>query len=551
MTMHTEYKTPLLKQLRDQQVRFAPLARKVIQVNRAEKLLGEIEPEKKYPYEYVCYRITDYRPESAPRTTISGEDLQNDLRMFIEDLSDATNMPADAAGEPVLTVDQLSERFNVSTKTISRWRQQGLVSRRFVFGKRKRIGFLQSSVDRFVARNRDRVERGERFSQLSDEERGEIVERARRLAKHGGAPSEVTRRIADNLHRSVETVRYTIKQFDEQNPGIAVFPDSSGPLSPEAKQKIYQQHRRGTSVAALAKMHGRTKTSIYRIVNEMRARRIMDLPLDYMYHESFDDPGNHEEILAPMPDPETKTRKPRLPSGLPSYLAALYEVPLLTREQEAHIFRKFNYLKHCAAELREELDPVRAKKSLMDKIEDYYDRAVKVKNQIIQANLRLVVSIAKRHVSATEDFFTLVSDGNMSLIRAVEKFDFSRGNKFSTYATWAIMKNFARTIPDEFKHRDRFRTSQDEMFVAAPDERTDRYEQESAQHQRVKEISKILSKLDEREQQIIVSRFGLNHNQEPQTLKEVGADMGVTKARALNKLRVAAQEEKLNLPDLF
>ena len=58
----------------------------------------------------------------------------------------------------------------------------------------------------------------------------------------------------------------------------------------------------------------------------------------------------------------------------------------------------------------------------------------------------------------------MVSDGNMSLMRAVEKFDYSRGNKFSTYASWGIMKNFARTIPNETKHRDRFRTSQDELF---------------------------------------------------------------------------------------
>ena len=71
-----------------------------------------------------------------------------------------------------------------------------------------------------------------------------------------------------------------------------------------------------------------------------------------------------------------------------------------------------------------------------------------------------MVSIAKRHVSRSEEFFGLISDGNMSLIRAAEKFDFSRGNKFSTYASWAIMKNFARTIPDEFRARpvpDKFR----------------------------------------------------------------------------------------------
>ena len=61
-------------------------------------------------------------------------------------------MPADAAGERVLTVEELAKQFNVSTKTISRWRRHGLVSRRFVMDGRKRVGFLQSSVDRFVER---------------------------------------------------------------------------------------------------------------------------------------------------------------------------------------------------------------------------------------------------------------------------------------------------------------------------------------------------------------------------------------------------------------
>ena len=71
----------------------------------------------------------------------------------------------------MLTVDELARHFHVSTKTISRWRQQGLISRRFVFDGRKRVGFLQSSVDRFVARNEERVRRGAQFSQLSEEER--------------------------------------------------------------------------------------------------------------------------------------------------------------------------------------------------------------------------------------------------------------------------------------------------------------------------------------------------------------------------------------------
>jgi RNA polymerase primary sigma factor/RNA polymerase sigma factor len=118
------------------------------------------------------------------------------------------------------------------------------------------------------------------------------------------------------------------------------------------------------------------------------------------------------------------------------------------------------------------------------------------------------------------------------------------------------MKNFARSIPDEFKHRDRFRTSLDELFTGREDGRSDQYEQETAQQQRSQQIERILARLDEREQKIIISRFGLDYSQEPQTLKEVGAHLGVTKervrqleARALDKLRQAAKEERLEIPE--
>jgi RNA polymerase primary sigma factor len=555
--MHTHYLSPIIRQLRDQQVRFAPREKKIEQVNRAEKLLAELEARRTYTYEYLCYRITDFRPESLPNLKLSGRDAGHDLRLFVEDLSDAADLPASTAGERVLTVDELSEMFKVSTKTISRWRQQGLVSRRFVFDGRKRVGFLKSSVEQFVARNEDRVRRGARFSQLTEDERQQIIERARRLTRAGACLADVTKRVARKMGRSVETIRYTLKQFDQDHPDLALFPHNTGPLTDDDKKKIYQQYRRGAPVETLAQRHHRTKTSMYRVINEMRARHIMELPLDFIPNPSFGRATADRTILTEMPASETQARKTRLPAGLPPYLASLYEVPLLNREQEGHLFRKFNYLKYKASKLREALDPARAKSSVLDEIESLYDQAVALKNQIVRANLRLVVSIAKRHVGQGDNFFELVSDGNMSLIRAVEKFDFARGNKFSTYASWAIMKNFARTIPDEHRHRDRFRTSHSEMFYSTEEHRSDQYEQESAQHQRETQIGKILERLDEREQKIIINRFGLNHAQEPQTLKEVGAELGVTKerirqleARALSKLRVAAQEEKIEVPGL-
>jgi RNA polymerase primary sigma factor/RNA polymerase sigma factor len=555
--MHSTYRSPVIKQLRDQQVRFAPRTKKLEQVERAEKLLGEIDPEKTYSYEYLCYRITDYRPDAPMRQTMLGDEARHDVRLFVEDVSEAAGVHVDDLSEPVHTVDDLSRMFNVSSKTISRWREQGLVSRRFIFGGgRRRVGFLQSSVDRFVAENSDRISRGERFSQLSNKERLEIIDRARRLARAGAGQSEVARRIAKRMRRSVEAIRLTVKQFDQKYPHLAIFPRNRGPLTEDLKETIFREHRRGRSVGELARRYGRTRTSIYRVINEVRAQRILELPLEYVFNESFDALDAEQEILAPMPEGQPFQKQARAPQGLPRYLASLYEVPLLTREQEAHLFRKYNFLKYRASKLRKQLEPSRATVELMDRIEQLYEKAIKTKNRIVQANLRLVVSISKRHVSASDDFFSLVSDGNISLMRAVEKFDYARGNKFSTYATWAVMRNFARTIPGEFRHRERYRTSQEEMFAAQEDERAIPYELETAQHLRERQIERILSRLDEREQRIIISRFGLDHSQEPKTLKEVGNQLGVTKerirqieARALSKLRVAAAEERIELPE--
>lgn len=557
--MHSDYKNTLIKELRDQQVRFAPREKKIEQLERAERLMREIDLDKNYSYEYICFKITTYRPENAPIVPMTGEDVRHDLHCLIEDLSESADIRAEELGQPVHTVDQLSKMFNVSTKTISRWRQQGLVSRKIIFdGGRKRVGFLHSSVDHFVKDNREKVKRGERFSQLSDSDREDIIDRARRLARNGGCPAEVARRIADHMNRSVETIRYTIKQFDERHPDLAIFPDQTGPLNLEMKDRIYNDYLHGKNVEGIARRYCRTKTTIYRVVNEMRAREIMELPLDFMDSPEFHRKSADKKILAGIPEPEHTPRKVRPPSGLPRYLASLYETALLTREQEAHLFRKYNYLKFRANKLRDQMDPINSRASEMDDIERLYEEAIGVKNHLVQANLRLVVSIAKRHVNASEDFFLLVSDGNMSLIRAVEKFDYTRGNKFSTYASWAIMKNYARTIPGEYKQKDRFRPTSEEIFLATEDDRSDRYSIEAAQKARLLQVGRILESLDDREQKIIVSRFGLDYNQEPLTLKEVGAELGVTKerirqieARALNKLRAAAKDEKIEFIEEF
>ena len=286
-----------------------------------------------------------------------------------------------------------------------------------------------------------------------------------------------------------------------------------------------------------------------------RARLLFDQPIDFMDNADFQTPNADREILCQAPENDQKAGKVKPPPGLPPYLSSLYSIPLLNREQEAHHFRKFNYLKFRASKLRERIDRQHPKASDLELLEQLLEQAQQVKNFLIRSNLRLVVSIAKRHMSPSANFFEMVSDGNMSLFRAVEKFDYSRGNKFSTYATWAIMKNYARSIPADYTRHDRFRTGTDEMFDYTTDDRRNPYEDQRTNQQQHTAIMSILEQLEERERKIIIQRYGLDDGTEPLTLEQVGQRHGVTKerirqieTRALQKIRKIASDEHLEIP---
>ncbi|MCA9111268.1 MAG: sigma-70 family RNA polymerase sigma factor [Planctomycetaceae bacterium] len=553
----SKYRNPAMKQLKDQQVKYAPVDVRLEQMDQAERLLHDLDPDRTYHYRDICEKITSFRSELYPDLLIDGHDAIHDLRQFVDDLSGSANIPVERAGEPVLTVDDLSEKFNVSTKTVDRWRKRGLVSRRFKFGNRTRVGFLDSSVKRFLNVHGEEVERGRKFTQLGDEEREDILRWARRLARTGGCPSEISRRLSRKFGRSQETIRYTLKNYDDEHPESAIFPNAKSPLTQEKKKEIYRRHRRGVSVGKLAEEYCRTKNSIYRIVSEVRAELLLGEPVDFMDSPEFREPNADRKILAPAPESEKKQSRIKPPPGLPPYLASLYAIPLLTREQEQYYFRKMNYLRFRASKLREKIDSKRPRSKDMDQLEEFLTKSMEVKNFLIRSNLRLVVSIAKRHIKPSSNFFEMVSDGNMSLIRAIEKFDYTKGNKFSTYATWAIMKNYARSIPQEYKVLERYRTGNEEVFQQKSDKRGNPFEEEMNNQKQHGVIMSILDQLEDRERAIILHRYGLVQGTEPKTLEQVGEKFGVTKerirqleSRALKKLRKIAHEDSLEIPGI-
>jgi RNA polymerase primary sigma factor len=242
-------------------------------------------------------------------------------------------------------------------------------------------------------------------------------------------------------------------------------------------------------------------------------------------HPPHEEPALAEEEKGPKLD---LTVEPSLDS-LRLYLREIGKVPLLTADQEVYLAKRI-----------ERGDLI-------------------AKTQMIEANLRLVVSIAKSYLGRGLSFLDLIQEGSLGLIRAVEKFDYRKGYKFSTYATWWIRQAVTRAIADKARTiripvhmlemttdevREILRMAQHPVSLEKPigeeeeselgdfvqDEAAESPDEEASLSLRREDIERALESLPDRERKVIELRFGLKGEQ-PCTLEEVGRAFGVTRER--------------------
>jgi RNA polymerase primary sigma factor len=301
-----------------------------------------------------------------------------------------------------------------------------------------------------------------------------------------------------------------------------------------------------------------------------------------------------ERLLSRRRKRRTKKSSPKGEGGTSDavrmYLREIGEVDLLTVEDERRLAQLIEE-GHIAAQKVDEIEAAGREvegvegRTLMRAV----NRGERAKSELTQANLRLVVSIAKRYSGRGMQLLDLVQEGNLGLMRAVDKFDYTKGFKFSTYATWWIRQAITRSIADQARTiripvhmvehmnrvtrakrqmhqelerepsidelaqrvqlepdrvRELLRYSQDPLSLDSPigeedesslgdfieDETVDGPADAATRAMLSEAVGEVLGELSEREQEIVRLRFGLDGGQ-AKTLEEVGRQFGVTRER--------------------
>ena len=543
-----QYRNGLMQELKVQ-LRYSPEPVRRDEARRIEDLIPEIVPGCDYPYEYVCYRITQFRPANHMDAVIPGKALAEDLRTLLLDISSGVVAPVEAEKAPPLSLEDMAKCYGVSARTVGRWRATGLVMRYFRFPDGKsRLAARPSALKRFEERHPECLRKAEKYRPVSDDEERRVLARARMLHTAGVIKlTAVARRIASETGRSIETIRRLIRNADTASGGGRLFPAPGRKLSHEECLDLAARFRAGVPVKDLSRRFQCSEATIYRALHRALVEQALAEPVKFVPNPEFDESGAAEDILGPSglfiipPGPVKSPTKP--PPQLPGYLRELYRIPLLTREQERDLFRKYNYVKSRMAKFQDEIRAKGYRTRLLEDFEAHRVAAEALRKILVRSNLRLVVSIAKRHVGRVVGLFELISEGNLCLIRAVKCFDYGRGTRFSTYATWALTKHFARVVPVTNYRLSTFVTGQDELIESLGDHRMDvaEYSEKLAHLKSV--IAGAVENLVPRERAIIEARFG-TAGDKPHTLQELAAHFGLTRerirqieARALLKLR--------------
>jgi len=288
-----------------------------------------------------------------------------------------------------------------------------------------------------------------------------------------------------------------------------------------------------------------------------QAEQYLGLTYAFMDSAIFKQKGIEKELFTFDKEPVLPLTRWYQPTREDLLDSALTGSPqLMSAKEERIMFLRFNYAKLKLNKLQAKFQKEGLTRELADDVIEWHRRFEHFREYLTRTNLALVLAMAKRVRLGDVDFAEVVSEGNMALIRAVDKFNVERGFKFSTYACRAILKAFSRTALKSNRYRTRFPVEFEPDLEKSDwsDRRREQVEEECIDELKTI-VENNLADLSNVEQTVIKRRFNWQEQEEtPLTLEEVGKIIGVTKERvrqiqnkALAKIKAKMEEGVLRI----
>ena len=224
--------------------------------------------------------------------------------------------------------------------------------------------------------------------------------------------------------------------------------------------------------------------------------------------------------------------------------------PLLSFDDEQVLFRAMNLLRFRVNQKRARLSANKPSGRLVAEMLSMLSLVERIRTQLVNSNLRLVSSIARKFSASGCDVDDFSSDGCMILLGAIDRFDYSRGFRFSTYATHSIQRHFYRAWKVRQRRRERFPNAASEILTEVPQAVSEEPVCSDPEFVVADLLARADSLLDDREQRILMSRYGLGADREVRTLREIASDLGISKERVRQlQMKALAKLKELLVPE--
>lgn len=538
------------------QLEYAPEAKRQQQMEAAERLIADLDPKQNYPEDFIVFRITGYRPDSAREpVTFVGEALMPDLVTLVQTLSDGLNLKAADVPDGAMTLDAVAEYLRVSPKTVQRYRIQGLACRFLVFDDGvKRLACTHAALQRFTQQHGPQLQKAAAFSRVNGQLESELIAQARAMHESERCSlNEAALRLSKQIGRAHETVRMILRRHDRRA-SQPIFSEH-GPLTERDVHVIHRAWLRGLAPSAMASHYGKSKPTVNRAVNQHRAELLRSWPIAYVDLPTLQRPDAETVILSSA----------LVRTGLPGapHTDALSLIDSVDGQQsagnaqdESSLIAAYNLLKRKVSTGIAMMGES-ATTEVLDMLETDLRWATLLKRRLVMMGLPAAFKRIQHHFQrplreqATEELIELLKTAIDVARGVIDTIDPSRGQQLHRLIALAMDKALAKSVIPQMTGRASARHSAGHAPMRDPFHAIDPW---SATLNLRSDLHQYLGQLESTQRAVLETRFGLR-GVPPMTCITVARTLKLTtivvtrtQQQAILSLRTMArtQNEKLD-----